>query len=144
MSCGTVRSEVMNYFLVEKNPKSPLLTMQLNDIDRIQIQNYTFLPTDNDEIKTAQVRFDKIVIRGGMKKTKTRYIATITYNYDPKNTPQEVNDYALNPFGFCATNYRVDQEGVPINLELEANAPKENVAVIPQQTTSQLSTGVQQ
>lgn len=116
MSCGSVRSEVTNYFMVDKNPKSPVATMQINDKDLIEIQNYTFLPTDNEKLKTAQVRFDRTVVRGGLKKTKTRYIATITYNYEPKNTPTEVNDYALNPFGFCALNYRVDQEGSPVDL----------------------------
>lgn len=139
MSCSSVRNEVMNYFLVDKNPKSPLITMQVNDIDRIQIQNYTFLPTDNEAIKTAQVRFDKIAVRGGVNKTKTRYIATITYSYDPKNTPTDLNDYALNPFGFCSTNYRVDQEGVTVNLEKEAS-----LALNAQPSTNQYNTGVQQ
>lgn len=144
MSCGSVRADVTNYFMTDKNPKSPLLTMQINDSDRVDIVSYTFLPTDKEDFRTAQVRYDKTAIRGGLEKTKTHYIATITYNYDDKNTPTEVNDYALNPFGFCARNYRVDIEGEPIDMTRAENNPKLTMPNNSQVTQNNIYTGVQQ
>lgn len=116
MSCGGVRNEVTNYFMVEKNPKSPLIIMQPQDSYKIDIQNYTFLPSIEKDIKTAQVRFDKTVVKGGIEQYKTRYISTISFKYDTKNTPIEVNETALNAFGFCAVNYSIDKEGDTIRL----------------------------
>lgn len=116
MSCGTVRADVEKYFLVEKNPASPLITMQIEDKDEVKIINQVFLPTDKDNLKVAQVRFDKVISRGGIAKSKTRYLATIAYDYDETNVPSGLSDYAVNPFGFCARNYRVDQEGQTVLL----------------------------
>lgn len=129
MSCNAVRGEVMSYFLPDNNPASPLVTMQLGDTDSIEIQNITFLPSDLDDIKVAQVRFDKTIERSGIKKSKTRYISTITFKYDNNNVPTDLNDMTVNAFGFCAENYRRDQEGKTIDFT-------NNVPVVTEPTTS--------
>lgn len=116
MSCGSVRTDVSNYFLPEVNKQSPLVTMQVDDADQVDIKNIVFLPTDADNYKVAQVYFDKTFVRGGVKKSRVRYMSTITYKYDEKNIPTTQDDMTVNAFGFCAQNYRKDQEGEAVNL----------------------------
>lgn len=113
MSCGPVRAEWENYFNPEVNPQSPVKTMSPTDSERVEIQNVTFLPTDQDELRVAQVRFDKTVTRGVAAPTRTRYISTLTVRYERGNIPSQIRDLHVNAFGFCAVNYRRDQEGVP-------------------------------
>ncbi|WP_371436619.1 virB8 family protein [Polaromonas sp.] len=113
MSCGPVRADWENYFNPEVNPQSPVKTMTPTDSERAEIQNITFLPTDQDELRVAQVRFDKTVTRGVTPPTRTRFISTLTVRYDRGNVPSQIRDLHVNAFGFCAVNYRRDQEGVP-------------------------------
>lgn len=113
MSCGPVRTDWENYFNPEINPQSPVKTMTPTDSERAEIQSITFLPTDQDDLRVAQVRFDKTVTRGVSPPVRTRYISTLTIRYDPGNTPSQLKDLYINAFGFCALNYRRDQEGVP-------------------------------
>ena len=61
----------------------------------------------------AQVRFDKTITRGVAPPTRTRYISTLTVRYERGNIPSQIRDLHVNAFGFCAVNYRRDQEGVP-------------------------------
>ena len=117
MSCGAVRAEVANYFMPEKNKQSPLLTMGVSDSDVVNIQSITFLPTDSEDLRVAQVRFDKVQLRGGVAKIKQTYISTISYKYPPDNVPSNLEDMTVNAFGFCADNYRRDQEGEPVVLD---------------------------
>lgn len=113
MSCGPVRADWENYFNPEINPQSPVKTMSPTDSERVEIQNVTFLPTDQDDLRVAQVRFDKTVTRGVAQPVRTRYISTMTVRYEPSNIPSQIRDLHVNAFGFCAVNYRRDQEGVP-------------------------------
>lgn len=113
MSCGPVRAEWESYFNPELNPQSPVRTMSATDAARVEIQNITFLPTDQDELRVAQVRFDKTVTRGVTAALRTRYISTLTVKYERANVPTQIRDLHINAFGFCALNYRRDQEGVP-------------------------------
>jgi len=114
MSCGRVRADWDNYFLPDNNPNSPVKTLTATDSERVDVQNVTFLPTDKDELRVAQVRFDKTVMHGTAQPMRTRYISTLTYEYDPANVPGEIKDLQFNAFGFCALNYRRDQEGAPV------------------------------
>lgn len=116
MSCGPVRAEWNQYFNPETNPNSPVKTMLPTDSERVDIQNYTFLPTDTDDLRVVQVRFDKTVTKGVAAPTKTRYISTMTVKYDKGNIPLLTKDQHVNPFGFCVINYRRDQEGAPVVL----------------------------
>jgi type IV secretion system protein VirB8 len=125
MSCGPVRADWEHYFNPESNPQSPVKTVEPTDADRAEIQSITFLPTDKDELRVAQVRFDKTVYRGASAPVKTRYIATLTVRYDTDNIPSQARDLYVNAFGFCAVNYRRDQEGVPQVL----NAPLATAAL---------------
>lgn len=113
MSCGPVRTDWENYFNPEINAQSPVRTMTPTDSERAEIQSITFLPTDQDELRVAQVRFEKTVTRGVAPPVRTRYIATLTVRYDKSNVPSQIRDLHVNAFGFCALNYRRDQEGVP-------------------------------
>ena len=113
MSCGPVRAEWENYFNPEINAQSPVRTMSPTDSERVEIQSITFLPTDQDSLRVAQVRFDRTTTRGVMPPTRTRYISTLTVRYDRGNVPSQIRDLHVNAFGFCAVNYRRDQEGVP-------------------------------
>ncbi len=113
MSCGPVRAEWDNYFNPELNPQSPVKTMSPTDSERVEIQNITFLPTDQDDLRVAQVRFDRTVTRGVEASVRTRYISTLTVRYERANIPSQIKDLHVNAFGFCAVNYRRDQEGVP-------------------------------
>ncbi len=113
MSCGPVRADWENYFNPEINAQSPVKTMSPTDSERVEIQNVTFLPTDQDDLRLAQVRFDKTVARGVAAPVRTRYISTLTIRYDRANIPGQIKDLHVNAFGFCAMNYRRDQEGVP-------------------------------
>jgi len=114
MSCGGVRGEWDNYFRPENNPQSPVNTMTPTDSDKVEIQNVSFLPTDSEELRVAQVRFDRTTTRGATQPVRTRYISTLTYKYDPGNVPEKIGDIQVNAFGFCAINYRRDQEGAPV------------------------------
>lgn len=116
MSCGAVRSEWEAYFNPQANPQSPVRTMTPTDAERVEIQSVTFLPTDQEELRVAQVRFEKTVARGATAPVRSRHIATLTVRYDSANVPGQVRDLAVNAFGFCALNYRVDPEGVPQSL----------------------------
>lgn len=113
MSCGPVRAEWDNFFNPQTNAQSPVKTMGLTDSERAEILNVTFLPTDREDLRVAQVRFDKTVTRGVASPVRTRYIATLTVAYEPSNIPAQIKDLHVNAFGFCALNYRRDQEGVP-------------------------------
>ena len=113
MSCGPVRAEWENYFNPEINAQSPVKTMTPTDSERVEIQNITFLPTDQDDLRVAQVRFDKTVTRGVSPPVRTRYISTLTVRYERANVPTQIRDLHVNAFGFCAVNYRRDPEGVP-------------------------------
>ena len=121
MSCGPVRADWENYFNPEINAQSPVKTMAPTDSERAEIQNITFLPTDQDDLRVAQVRFDKTVTRGVAPPVRTRYISTLTVRYDRTNIPSQIRDLHVNAFGFCAVNYRRDQEGMP--QVLGASAP---------------------
>jgi type IV secretion system protein VirB8 len=118
MSCGPVRADWENYFNPEINAQSPVKTMSPTDSERVEIQNITFLPTDQDDLRVAQVRFDKTVTRGVAAPVRTRYISTLTVRY--ANIPSQIRDLHVNAFGFCAVNYRRDQEGVPQVLDAPA------------------------
>jgi type IV secretion system protein VirB8 len=111
MSCGPVRAEWENFFNPQTNAQSPVKTMSATDSERAEILNVTFLPTDRDDLRVAQVRFDKTVSRGVAAPVRTRYIATLTVQYDAGNIPGQIKDLHVNAFGFCALNYRRDQEG---------------------------------
>ena len=113
MSCGPVRADWENYFKPERNPRSPVLTMGPTDAERVEIQSITFLPTDQDDLRVAQVRFDKTVLHGAEPPVRTRYIATLTVRYEQANVPAQIRDLHVNAFGFCAVNYRRDAEGMP-------------------------------
>lgn len=113
MSCGRVRAEWDSYFNPELNPLSPVKTMSPTDSQRVEILNITFLPTDKDELRVAQVRFDETVTHGVDPAVRTRYISTLTVKYERANIPSQIKDLHVNAFGFCAVNYRRDQEGVP-------------------------------
>jgi type IV secretion system protein VirB8 len=137
MSCGPVRGEWNEYFNPELNPSSPVKTMLPTDSERVDIQNYTFLPTDTDDLRVVQVRFDKTVAKGVASPVKTRYIATMTIKYDKTNIPLLTKDQHVNPFGFCVINYRRDQEGAPVVLgssspsELQPTAAQAASALVP-------------
>ena len=120
MSCGPVRAEWENYFNPEINAQSPVKTMSPTDSERVEIQNITFLPTDQDDLRVTQVRFDKTVTRGVAAPVRTRFIATLTVRYERANIPSQIRDLHINAFGFCAVNYRRDQEGVPQVLDAPA------------------------
>ena len=94
----------------------------------------TFLPTDQDDLRVAQVRFDKTVTRGVAPPVRTRYISTLTVRYDKANIPSQIKDLHVNAFGFCAVNYRRDQEGVP--QVLGAPAAPGSVGTAPVSSTS--------
>lgn len=122
MSCGPVRAQWEHYFNPQSNPQSPVKTMGPTDAERAEIQSVTFLPTDQDDLRVAQVRFDKTVTRGVAPPVRTRYIATLTVRYERDNIPSQLKDLHINAFGFCALNYRRDQEGVPAVLGGSASA----------------------
>ncbi len=122
MSCGPVRAEWDQYFNPETNPNSPVKTMLPTDSDRVEIQGYTFLPTDQDDLRVLQVRYDKTLTKGVSAPVKTRYISTMTVKYDKNNIPVLQKDLHINPFGFCVVNYRRDQEGTPQILGAAAPA----------------------
>lgn len=113
MSCGPVRADWENYFKPERNPRSPVLTMGPTDAERVEIQSITFLPTDQDDLRVAQVRFDKTTLHAVEPPVRTRYIATLTVRYEQANVPAQIRDLHVNAFGFCAVNYRRDAEGMP-------------------------------
>lgn len=123
MSCGPVRADWERFFNPESNPQSPVRTMGPTDAERAEIQSVTFLPTDQDDLRVAQVRFDKTVTRGVAQPVRTRYIATLTVRYERDNIPSQLKDLHINAFGFCALNYRRDQEGVPQVLGAQAAGP---------------------
>ncbi|CAA2109758.1 virB8 family protein [Variovorax paradoxus] len=113
MSCGPVRGEWEAYFNPHLNAQSPVNTMSATDSERAEILNVTFLPTDREDLRVTQVRFDKTVTRGVSPPVRTRYISTLTVQYDASNVPAQIKDLQINAFGFCAMNYRRDQEGAP-------------------------------
>lgn len=57
------------------------------------------------------IRFEKSIrsSRNPAEVKKRRWIATITYEYNPANWEKE-SDRMLNPFGFTVTSYRIDPE----------------------------------
>lgn len=121
MSCGPVRADWDHYFNPQINAQSPVKTMSATDSERVEILNVTFLPTDRDDLRVAQVRFDKTSTHGVAAPVRTRYIATLTVEYDASNVPAQIKDLHVNAFGFCALNYRRDQEGAPQVLAAVGN-----------------------
>lgn len=111
MSCGQERANWDNFYRPETNPNAPIKTYGMNDEDRVVIKNITFLPTDREDIQTAQVRYDQTKVRGMAVPLTTRYIATIEFSYNKENVPTEISQMQYNAFGICVNRWRRDQEG---------------------------------
>lgn len=60
---------------------------------------------------TGTIRFEKVITntKNSAEKKSRKWIATITYEYQPANWEKE-SDRMINPFGFTVTSYRVDPE----------------------------------
>jgi len=113
MSCGVQRAEWDNYFNPQLNKKSPVTVLTNQDADRVTVQSVTFLQSLDENSKTAQVQFEKTVMRGMMQPLRYRYVATLRIRYDSQNIPNNQQNFYLNPFGFCTDDYRRDQVGNP-------------------------------
>jgi type IV secretion system protein VirB8 len=119
MSCGIQRAEWDNYFNPQLNKKSPVTVLTNQDADRVTVQSVTFLQSLDENSKTAQVQFEKTIMRGATQPLRYRYVATLRVRYDQQNIPGNQQNFYLNPFGFCADDYRRDQVGNPQTV----NAP---------------------
>lgn len=108
-SCGEAK-EQWNSYMLPANPKSPINTYQLNDLDKVENTYVSFLPSDKPEFKTAQIRFTLIRTRAGVREER-RYISTAQYRYDRSNIPKEHANIHYNATGFCVTNYRRAVDG---------------------------------
>lgn len=113
MSCGRQRAEWDNYFNPQLNKNSPVLKLTNQDADRVTVQSVTFLQSLDAESKTAQVQFEKIVMRGATQPLKYRFVATLRVHYDEVNIPKNQLNFYLNPFGFCVDDFRRDPVGNP-------------------------------
>ena len=124
MSCGIQRAEWDNYFNPQLNPKSPVTMLTNQDADRVNVDSVTFIKSHEAGIKVAQVQFTKTVMRGTSSPIKMRYVATMSAKYDERNIPGSNQNFYLNPFGFCITDYRKDPIGNPETL-FSRGAPRQ-------------------
>ena len=113
LSCGAQRTEWDNYFNPELNKNSPVALLSNQDADRVTVQSVTFLTPLDENSKTAQVQFEKTVMRGSNSPLRYRYVATMNLRYDERNIPNNQQNYYLNPFGLCIESYRRDPVGNP-------------------------------
>ena len=113
MSCGLQRSEWDNYFNPQLNKNSPVAKLTNQDADRVSVQSVTFLQSLDENSKTAQVQFEKTVMRGATPPLRYRFVSTLRLRYEPKNIPNNQLNFYLNPFGFCVDDYRRDPVGNP-------------------------------
>ena len=142
MSCGIVRAEWDNYFKPELNPKSPVAVLSNQDADRVTVQSVTFLQSLDELTKVAQVQFEKTIFRGTSSPLKYRYVSTMTLRYDEKNIPSNQQNFYLNPFGFCVTDYRRDQVGNP-SVGVGAGSPKQDYNTVMEQARTEAETLMQ-
>ena len=125
MSCGNQRSEWDHYFNPQHNKRSPVVVLGNQDSDRVITEGVTFLNSLSPSDKVVQVMFDKIATRGSSAPLKYRYVATMTVQYDEENIPENAQNFAINPFGLCITEYRRDQVGNPIPLSPPGTSEQE-------------------
>lgn len=125
MSCGNQRAEWDHYFNPQHNKRSPVVVLGNQDSDRVITEGVTFLNSLSPTDKVVQVMFDKIATRGSSAPLKYRYVATMTVQYDEKNIPENIQNFAINPFGLCITEYRRDQVGNPIPLSPPGTSDQE-------------------
>ena len=112
-SCNTERGKWVAFMHPSNNPQSPIKTFTLSDVDQVNIASVSFLPTHSEQVRSAQVRFEKSRVRNGLPTVTQRFVSTISYQYNADNIPRAVNDFRYNPFGFCATSYTRDVDGAP-------------------------------
>lgn len=125
MSCGNQRTEWDHYFNPQHNKRSPVVVLGNQDSDRVITEGVTFLNSLSPTDKVVQVMFDKIATRGNSAPLKYRYVATMTVQYDEQNIPENIQNFAINPFGLCITEYRRDQVGNPIPLSPPGTSDQE-------------------
>ncbi len=113
MSCGLQRAEWDNYINPQLNKNSPVVMLTNQDADRVTVQSVTFLQSLDEDSRTAQVQFEKTVMRGSTPPLRFRFVSTLRVRYDQKNVPNNQLNYYLNPFGFCVDDYRRDPVGNP-------------------------------
>ncbi len=142
MSCGVQRSEWDNYFNPQLNPKSPVAVLTNQDADRVNVDSVTFIKSHEEGIKVAQVQYTKTVIRGSSSPIKMRYVATMSAKYDERNIPGSNQNYYLNPFGFCITDYRKDPIGNPETL-FSRGAPRQEFNAEQERERQQLNEAIE-
>lgn len=93
--------------------KAYLKTLTVKDQIKVVSPSVQWLPTHDSlpNHRTAQFRFEKEKRLGGRPPTRQSYIATLTFTYDPKRIPSDIDDLATNPFGFVVVNYNLDPAG---------------------------------
>lgn len=141
MSCGAQRAEWDNYMNPQFNKNSPVTVLTNQDADRVIVQSVTFLQSLDEESKVAQVQFEKTVLRGNAQPLRYRFVSTLRVRFDPKNIPSNQLNFYINPFGFCADDYRRDPVGNPtlvsppgtpnqeLNQSMEALRQETNAAI---------------
>jgi type IV secretory pathway component VirB8 len=112
MSAPELRGLWDAYYKPDLNKQAPLNIMQASDTWKLSNFSFTFLPTSEPDVHVAQVRYDLTKQAGQLPPTMQRMVSTITFKYSPANTPVDTDDYTLNAFGFEATNYRRDEDGL--------------------------------
>lgn len=142
MSCGVQRAEWDNYFNPQLNPKSPVAVLTNQDADRVNVDSVTFIKSHEEGIKVAQVQFTRTVMRGSSSPVKMRYVATMSAKYDEKNIPGSNQNYYLNPFGFCITDYRKDPIGNPETL-FSRGAPRQEFNAEQERERQQLNEAIE-
>jgi len=102
---------------------SPIKKYGTKDQIKLANESIQWLPS-NDTLpnhRVAQYRFDKVRKLEGRPPSTQSYVATLTFSYNTKSIPKELDDLVTNPFGFSVANYRADAAG-PERALLEQGA----------------------
>lgn len=105
-----------------ESPQSMIKRLAVRDQIKIVNPSITWLPS-NDSMpnhRIAQFRFDKEKYLAGRVPTRQSFIATLTFTYDNRYVPEQIDDLATNPFGFVVANYRVDPTGPEREISQQA------------------------
>ena len=87
----------------DSNPQSPQVVFGNDAFVTVAIKNISLIGKN-----VAQVRFSKVIQRGGAVPDEVNAIATV--NYDVTGKPTGEQGLFVNPLGYRVTNYRADRE----------------------------------
>ncbi|MDG4868612.1 VirB8/TrbF family protein (plasmid) [Guyparkeria sp. 1SP6A2] len=111
LSSTQVQQQYASWTSPKENPRAPVSIYGSNAEVDVKIKAISFIgeeTVDDENRRTALIRYTKQVERKGERTPITHWAATVVYTY--RDTPMQLESRRLNPLGFQVVSYRNDRE----------------------------------